>query len=119
MSTLKSESELTRLLCKMYDGLSYPLIGGKWSPNGWPDRLFQVNNKLVLVEFKLKGEWLDPHQEILCRRLGAYVCELDPAYRFTRKRDCPAELPHLISDALQNEVGRFWTPVEFAEIIGV
>ena len=51
-----NESQQTRKLCKQLEqtrgAMCYPLIGGRWSPKFWPDRLILHQLWFGFLEFK-------------------------------------------------------------------
>ena len=88
---MKSESAQTRDLCRKLEALgcsTYPLIGSRWSPIGWPDRYIDCKDFQCFIEFKAAGKWLRPGQYDMCKRLHlkVYVVVLpDKLYSLDKK----------------------------------
>ena len=80
-----SESSDTRALCRRLEYrqcMTYPLIGSKYAPTGWPDRLIVMpDGEMWLIEFKKPGGRFRLEQLARLDQLGrrgarAAVCEI-------------------------------------------
>lgn len=79
-----SESSATRLLCKVleanYNCMTYPLIGGEWAPDSWPDRLIITPRWTALIEFKSENGYISAKQKeraeqiLRCKTLLVVAC---------------------------------------------
>ena len=80
-----AECKETRIICAKLQALGcmiYPLIGGKWTPIGWPDRYISSKGWSGFLEFKAGGKWLNAHQDETIRKLLAngdqvYIVDLN------------------------------------------
>jgi len=75
------ECERTREFCKglqKCNAMVYPIVGNKYAPAGWPDRLILHSLWGGLIEFKDVDTVVQPHQRIILRD----ACLRNPYFAF-------------------------------------
>lgn len=71
------ESKHTREFCRLCEragAMTYPLVGHKRAPKGWPDRMIIFPEGPGYFEFKENKRWLDKAQEQILNGLIERQC---------------------------------------------
>ena len=87
-----SESEETRGMCRALEALgamTYPLVAGRYTPSGWPDRYLHHRRWHGFIEFKSPSREVEPLQRRMLRELNARC----PGSAFV------VRLPYTVEDA--------------------
>lgn len=77
------ESTRTCKLCRVLEAqgaMTFPIIGSRNAPVGWPDRIVIHAGLVVFLELKIIGQDLEPHQAKMHERLRAAGANVDTAW---------------------------------------